>query len=97
MIFKTLKKLWECVKTCKCCIKPASKFSKWEMEDKNQTVNSHCHNNIKICLKNNSAGAQFSECLKLAKYYCGHGRFQVFIKMRNGKVESVFIMWLVQK
>ena len=27
------------------------------MEEKNQISNSHCHDNIKICLKNNLSGA----------------------------------------
>ena len=57
MISKTLKTLWKCVKTCKCCIKPINNFSKCEMEDKNQIVNSHCDDNIKICLKNNISDA----------------------------------------
>ena len=59
MISKTFKTLWECVKTWKDCIKPINKFSKWEMEDKNQIVNSHCHDNIKICLKNNLSNARW--------------------------------------
>ena len=59
MISETLKILSECVKICKYWIKPINKFSNWEMGGKNQIVNSHCHNNIKISLKNNLSDAHW--------------------------------------